>query len=149
MAVNLFRDPLFLLFCKERPVATMAQLSLRHLLDDAVLQSVFDQHAQRQRDETIPFAALARMMANVVLSQEPSVNASILKMHHELNASHQAVYKKLQRVETSTSRGLVLDSFRRVVALRGEFGRRPARDIAGFETRIIDGNHLAATEHRL
>jgi hypothetical protein len=149
MSVDLFHDPLFLLFCKERPVAALAQLSLRYLLDDAVLQRVFESHARTQRQETIPFPALSRLLANVVLGQEPSVNASILKMHDELNASHQAVYKKLQRVETSTSRGLVLDSFRQVVALRQEFGRRAGRDVPGYETRILDGNHLAATEHRL
>ena len=149
MTKDLFQDPLFLVFAKERPVATIAHMAFRHLLDDAVLHAVFQNHAQTQREEVIPFPALTRMLANVVLGQEPSVNASILKMHHELGASHQAIYGKLQRVETSTARGLVTDSFRRVVALCHEFGKRGRAYIPGYETRIIDGNHLAATEHRL
>lgn len=149
MSLDLFQDPMFLLFSKDRPIAVLAQMSLRYLLDDIVLQQVFDTHAQTQRDENIPFPALSRMLANVVLSREPSVNSSILKMKLELKASHQAVYKKLQRVETTTSRGLVLGSFERVVDLHKEFGRRPSNDVAGYETRILDGNHLAATEHRL
>src|SRR5215203_1734275 len=123
MAADFFQDPLFRLFAQERPVATMAQLALRHLLDDSILKRVFDEHAQTQREEVISFAALTQMMASVVLNQEPSVNAAILKMRAQLGASHQAVYGKLQRVETSTSRGLVTDSFQRVVALQKQFGR--------------------------
>jgi hypothetical protein len=149
MTTDLLHDPLFLLFANERPMATMAQLALRYLLDDAVLRGVFHDHAHAQRDAVIPFPALARMLANVVLGREPSVNASIRKMRHELAASHQAVYGKLRRVETTTARGLVVASFERVRALRRAFGRRPRSDVSGYETRIIDGNHLAATERRL
>jgi IS4 transposase len=149
MAGDLFNDPMFRVFAKERPVATMAQVALRHLLHDSILKRVFEEHADAQREEVISFAALTQMMASVVLSQEPSVNAAIRKMREKLGASHQAVYGKLQRVETSTSRGLVADSFQRVVALQTEFGGRGRRDIAGYETRILDGNHLAASEHRL
>ncbi len=149
MAADFFKDPMFRLFAKERPIATMAQLALRHLLDDSILKRVFEEHAEAQREHVISFSALTQMMASVVLNQEPSVNAAIQKMRQELGASHQAVYGKLQRVETSTSRGLVTDSFQRVVAMQKEFGRLGRRDIAGYETRILDGNHLAASEHRL
>jgi IS4 transposase len=147
--VDLFQDPLFLAFAKQRPVATMAQMALRHLLDSQALQQVFQENAQSQRDAIIPFPALTRMMASVVLSQEPSVNAAIKKMIGELGASHQAVYGKLQRVETGISRGLVQYSFVRAVAAQQKLGSSARHDIAGFETRILDGNHLAATEHRI
>jgi Transposase DDE domain len=146
---ELFQDRLFRLFAAERPVATMAQMALRYLLDDEALRQVFQEHAQAQRDEIIPFSALTQMMASVVLSQEPSVNAAIKKRLGELGASHQAVYGKLQRVEANTSRGLVRYSFERVVSAQKEFGPRRGHDLAGYETRILDGNHLSATEHRL
>jgi IS4 transposase len=149
MAADFFKDPMFRVFAMERPVATMAQLALRHLLDDSILNRVFEEHAEGQREVIVRFAALTQMMASVVLNQESSVNAAIQKMHEKLGASHQAVYGKLQRVETSTSRGLVTDSFQRVVAIQKEFGCLGRRDIAGYETRILDGNHLAASEHRL
>jgi IS4 transposase len=145
----LFQDPLFHVFAEERPVATMAQMAMRFLLDDASLGQVFQTHAQVQREEQIPFAALTQMMASVVLNQEPSVNAGIKKMFEKLAASHQAIYGKLQRVETSTSRGLVQYSFERVAAVQRQLGWLRPRDLAGYETRIIDGNHLAATDHRL
>jgi IS4 transposase len=146
---DLFQDPLFHVFALERPVAMMAQVALRSLLDDVALGQVFQTHARKQQEAKVPFAALTQMMSSVVLNQEPSVNASINKMLEKLGASHQAVYGKLQRVETSTSRGLVQYSFARVAAVQRQWGRLPPEDIAGYETRIIDGNHLAATEHRL
>jgi len=146
---DLFQDPMFLLFARERPVAVLAQMALRHLLDSQALQRVFQENAQAQREATIPFPALTRMMARVVLGQEPSVNAAIKKMSGDLVASHQAVYGKLQRLETGISRGLVTYSFLRTLALQQKLGSVSRHDIAGYETRIIDGNHLAATEHRL
>jgi IS4 transposase len=146
---DLFQDPLFLAFAKERPVATMAQIALRHLLDSPALLQVFQENAQAQREAKVPFSALAQMMASVVLNQEPSVNAAIKKMQADLRASHQAVYGKLQRTETSVSRGLVQYSFQRTFAVQQKLGSFARHDIAGYETRILDGNHLAATEHRL
>jgi hypothetical protein len=146
---ELFHDPLFLAFAKARPIAVVAQMALRHVLEDQALQRVFQENAQAQREATIPFAALAQMMATVVLGQEPSVNAAIKKARAALKASHQAVYGKLQRVETNTSRGLVTYSFERAFAVQRELGAIRRHDVAGYETRILDGNHLAATEHRL
>jgi hypothetical protein len=146
---DLFDDPLFQAFAQSRPVATMAQLALRHLLEDQALRQVFQDHAQAPREAIIPFPALTPMMASVVLGQEPSVNAAIKKKLGDLRASHQAVYGKLQRVETRTSRGLVQYSFARVAAAQRRFGPRGRAEVAGDQTRILDGNHLAATDHRL
>jgi IS4 transposase len=146
---DFFRDPLFRAFAQQRPVATMAQIALRHLLDEQALQQVFEEHAEAQRDQLILFPALTRMLASVVLRQEPSVNAAIQKRIQEFGVSFQAIYGKLQRVETSTSRGLVQYSFQRVLAAQQELGCPGAPDLAGYETRILDGNHLAGTEHRL
>jgi hypothetical protein len=149
MSVDLFQDPLFGLFARERPVATMAQLALRHLLDAAALRQVFADRAQSQREAVIPFAALTQMLADVVLCQQPSVHAAFKKWRRQLGASAQAVYGKLQRVETATSRGLVQYAFARVAAVQQALGVRRPPDLAGYTTRILDGNHLAATDHRL
>jgi hypothetical protein len=144
-----FQDPLFRVFAQTRPIAVVAQLALRHVLDDQALHRVFEDNAQSQWEATIPFSALTKMMASVVLGQEPSVNAAIKKMADELGATHQAVYGKLQRVETSVARGLVVYSFQRTLAFQQTLGGVRRQDIPGYETRILDGNHLAATEHRL
>lgn len=148
-SADFFQNPMFHLFAKARPVAVLSQMAFRHLLDSQALQQVFEENAQSQREVTIPFSALTRMMASVVLGQEPSVNAAIKKLSGDLLASHQAVYGKLQRLETGISRGLVTYSFQRTLALQQHLGSFSRHDIAGYETRILDGNHLAATEHRL
>ena len=104
-ATELFQNPMFLAFAQLRPVAVLAQMALRHVLDPQALQQVFLENAQTQREGTIPFPALTRMMASVVLGQEPSVNAAIKKMSADLAASHQAVYGKLQRLATGPNLG--------------------------------------------
>lgn len=149
MVVELFKDPIYREFASRRPIAVMSQLTMRHVLDAGALEQVFHEHAVNQREEKIPFAALTQMLASVVLCQEPSVNAGIRKMQKELGASHQAVYGKLQRVELCTLRGLVQYSWKQTVAIQTELGLRPRGELAGWETLIVDGNHLAATEHRL
>lgn len=149
MASDLFQDPLFQTFAKERPVATMAQMALRHLLSEDALREVFEEYAEQQREQNIPFAALTQMLASVVLCQEPSVNAAAKKMLDRLGATIQAVYGKLQRVETSTSRGLVQYAYERLVAAQSHFGSPGRNALAGYELRILDGNHLAGTERRL
>ena len=146
---SFFLNPVFLAFAMQRPVAVMAQVTLRHLLDDDALAEVFRENARTQREQVIPFAALAQMLANVVLSMESSVNSSIKQMQKKIAVSQQAIYGKLQRVETATSRGLVRYSFERVEAVGRELGFRPRGDVPGYETRILDGNHLAGTDHRL
>lgn len=149
MLVDLFGDPIYREFARLRPIAVMSQLTVRHVLDEAALQQVFEEHALSQYEGKIPFASLTRMLASVVLCQERSVNSGIRKMQEELGASHQAIYGKLQRVELSTLRGLVQYSWKQVLAAQTVFGLRPRRELAGWETLILDGNHLAATEHRL
>lgn len=149
MVVELFKDPIYREFASRRPIAVMAQLTVRHVLDARSLQQVFLEHAVNQREEKIPFAALTQMLASVVLCQEPSVNAGIRKMQKELGASFQAVYTKLQRTESCITRGVVQYSWKQTVAIQGELGVRPRAELAGWETLILDGNHLAGTEHRL
>src|SRR5712691_7789264 len=60
-----------------------------------------------------------------------------------------ALYKKLDRIETSVAAAVVRDSARLaepvIVALRAS---RP-RWFPGYAIKVLDGNHLSATEHRL
>jgi IS4 transposase len=147
--LDLFQDPTFIRFAGARPVAVLAPLALRHLLNPQALQQVFQENAHAQREVAVPFSALTRMMATVVLGQEPSVNSAIKKMSAELVASHPAVYGNLQRLEPGIARGLVTYSAQRTLAFQKHLGGIRRHDLAGYETRILDGNHLAGTDHRL
>jgi len=84
-----------------------------------------------------------------VLGKHASVNAAYRKMQDQLGVSITATYGKLERVELGLSQALVRHAYQQVVEVRKAIGGTPRHEIAGYETRILDGNHLAGTEHRL
>jgi IS4 transposase len=59
------------------------------------------------------------------------------------------MYDKLNKSEPQISAALVYAAYQRMAPIVEEMGARRAPLIAGYRTRIVDGNHLAATEHRL
>jgi hypothetical protein len=66
-----------------------------------------------------------------------------------IGVSTTALYNKLDRVETGVSAALVRDSAELaepvVKALRGSHPRW----LPGYQIKVLDGNHLSSTEHRL
>jgi IS4 transposase len=140
---------MFQRFASERPVAVMTQMALTHLLDPDSLDRLFVDNAEHQYERTLQFSTLAELVASVVLGKNASVNAAWKRMRDQLGVSLTATYGKLQRIEPGLSQALVRYAYQQTVAVRKAFGTRPRHDIAGYETRILDGNHLAGTEHRL
>lgn len=149
MNTSLFSDPVFQSFATQRPIATAAQFVLRRLLDPEALSQVFRDNAELQYERTLPFYVVAQTMASVVTGRHKSVNAAYKKMFEKLDVSVTSVYNKLQRVEPQTSRAIVHHSYEQIVAINREIGSVALNDLPGYKTRILDGNHLAKTEHRI
>ena len=135
-------------FETERPVCVMAQMVLTRLLDDK-LDRLFHEVAEGQYQRELPFSALARLMASVVLCREKSVNAAYRKMQTELGVSLCAVYAKLERTEIGLSQALVRYSYAQAKEVSNQLRTYDESPVAGYTPKILDGNHLAATEHRL
>jgi hypothetical protein len=88
-------------------------------------------------------------MSQVVLRQQPSVHAAYRQAEATLPVSDQSIYNKLQCVELAVSAALVQDSAQRVAPVIDALDARLPALLPGYRVRILDGNHLAATEHRL
>lgn len=92
---------------------------------------------------------MVELLGSVAAKLQPSMHAAYQQRQAELNYSVEALYKKLQRVEVGVSRALVRETARDL----GELIRRTKATqgpiLPGFSVKIIDGNHLAATERRL
>lgn len=149
MGIEFFSSEMFQRFAAERPIAVMTHMVVSHLLDDSVLDRVFDEHASRQYQRTLTFSNTVRLVASVVMGKSPSVNAAWNKMQAELGVSLAATYGKLERIEPGLSQALVRTSCARSLEVRQALGGRPPHLIAGYDTRILDGNHLEGTERRL
>jgi Transposase DDE domain len=136
-------------FLAKRPLCVMARGVLEHLLEPGHVDQLFADAAERGYQKELLFSTLVDLFGDVVLRVEPSVHAAYQRREGELGVSAAAVYKKLNGVEPVVSAALVGDSARRsravIAALKA--GREPW--LPGYRCRVVDGNHLGATEHRI
>lgn len=149
MQASFFQDPMFRAFATARPIATVTQMVLRRLLDPQEVDRLFNEHAQEQYQRSLLFSSLAQLVAGVVLGKHSSVNAGYKKMQEHFDVSVTAVYEKLQRVELPIVQQLVRHAYQQTVAICREVGCVAQHDLSGYSTRILDGNWLSASEHRL
>jgi hypothetical protein len=139
-------------FVQQAPFAVMGRVALEFLLRPQHLDELFREQARAQYERKLLFGVLTNLLADVVLRQQPSVLAAYKKYrrHRLLDVSDEAVYQKLRRTELPLLEALVRDTARRarslLAALHG--GLRPAW-LPGYRCRILDGNHLTGTQHRL
>jgi hypothetical protein len=142
-------DPIFTPFIEAKPICVMARAALQRILDPQHLDLLFARTAQRQYTYELLFSNLVDLMGRVVFGLEPSVNAAYRTMAKQVAVSDQSVYNKLQHVELPVSAALVSASAQRVAPVIRALGGALPPWLPGYHVRIIDGNHLEATEHRL
>ncbi len=149
MQTSFFEDPIFQAFATERPFATVTQMVLRQMLEPTSIDQLFDEHAEQQYHRSLLFSALTRLVSGVVLGKHASMNAGHKKMEEQLGVSVTAVYEKLQRVELPIVQQLVRQSYQQTIEICKAVGCVAHNDLPRYNTRILDGNWLAGTEHRL
>jgi hypothetical protein len=140
---------LFKPFIAQRPVCVMARCVLENLLNPRRIDALFERTAKVQYTRELVFSSVVDLMSQVVLGLQPSIHAAYQAQAQELGVSDQAVYDKLNHVELGVSAELVRDSARQAAGVIDALAAgRPAL-LPGYRTRILDGNHFSATEHRL
>jgi len=142
-------DKVFEPFIREAPICVMARGVLQRILNPQHIDHLFTQYARHQYTNELLFSSLVDLMSRVVLRQEPSVHAAYRKLENQLPVSDQSVYNKLQHVELAVSAALVRDSARRVAPVIDTLRASVPPLLPGYRVKFLDGNHLAATEHRL
>jgi IS4 transposase len=136
-------------FIDRSPICVMARAVLENLFRPERLDALFERTARNQYQRTLLFSSVVELMQAVVLGVEPAVYAAYRKRRHTLPASDQAVYDKLDGMELGLSAALVQDSGQQAEAIITALAARRAAWLPGYRVRILDGNHLSATEHRV
>jgi cell division protein FtsL len=136
-------------FVEQRPICVMAQAVLENLFQAKRLDALFERVAQRQYTRRLLFSALMELMVAVVLCAEPSVYAAYRHRRKRLGVSDQAVYDKLDGMELGIAAAVVDDSAQQAAAVIDALGTRRKPWLPGYRVRILDGNHLSSTEHRV
>ena len=88
-------------------------------------------------------------MSEVVLGVHPSVHAASQAHKEASGVSTTALYNTLERVEPAVAAALVRDSARLAAPVGQALHASRPRWVPGSVTKVLDGNHVASTAHRL
>jgi IS4 transposase len=139
----------FACFVEESPISVMMRGIVEHAFSSERIDEVFEGTAESQYTRTLPFSTVADLLAEVVFDISPSIGAAYQAHADEISVSRRSVYNKLNGVEPQVSAALVHDSVERFAPVIRRLQATLPPLLAGYRTKILDGNHFSATEHRL
>ena len=127
----------------------MARGVLEQLFHAERIDALFARTAAVQYPRELLFSSVVDLMGQVVLGLQPSVPAAYQAQVDQLGVSDQAVYDKLNHVELCVSAELVRDAARQAAPVIGALQAELPPLVPGYRTKILDGNPLSASDHRL
>ena len=136
-------------FVEKSPISVMVRASLERVLGADRLDLWYERTAQKQYTRDLLFSSVYDMMNQVVFCVQPSVRAAYQAQQDAIATSLVSVYNKLNNLETHTAAELVRYSAREFTPLIAHMGGERASWLAGYRVKIVDGNCLEASEHRI
>lgn len=119
------------------------------MLHPEQLNAWFENQAQGQYTRELLFSTVFGLMSQVVCGVRPSINAAYQAMAEEVPTSITSVYNKLQGMETETSAGLVRFAAKEAMPVIEKLGGARSPLLPGMRMKILDGNCIEASEHRI
>ena len=136
-------------FVAESPISVMVRGLMEGVFAPEKINSYFETNAQVQYTRELLFSSLVDLMSLVVCGIYPSVNAAYRAKAQQLNVSRTAVYDKLNGVEPNVSAAIVRETAVAMASLIKLLGGQSPQLLAPYRVRVIDGNCLQGTDHRL
>src|SRR3954463_10721521 len=136
-------------FAQDSPLSVMARGLLENALNPTALDRLVEEGADKQYTKEILFSSVVDVMSLVVCGIRPAINAAYRDKAETLPVTIQALYGKVDRTEPVTSAALVRTNGARLGAVIDVMGGARAPLLPGYNVRLLDGNHLAGTEHRI
>ena len=136
-------------FAQRTPVSVMVRGTLEYALAPDALDALFRDTADQQYEKQLLFSSVVDLMGLVVARVQPSLNAAYQSVSDTLPVSLTSIYNKINGTEPSVSAALVAHCAERLrpVITKMAPGLKPW--LPGYRTRVVDGNHLTATQRRL
>lgn len=142
-------NPKFDAFIQESPISVMARSLVERSFQPEQLDHWFNITAQKQYTKELLFSNVFELMSLVVQGSYRSVNAAYQASPEKYGVSIRAVYDKLNGIEPELSAELVRYAVQQgTTVIKGMGGTRPPL-LNGFRTKMLDGNCIEATEHRI
>jgi hypothetical protein len=139
----------FAAFIDKSPVSVMVSGTLERVFEPTVLDQIFLDHAILGYAKELTFSQCVRIMCDVVFQESPSVGAYYQAHPDEIPVTRQAVYNKLKRMEPRVPAALVHYSAEELLPCVKAMGSQAPPLLPRYRVRVLDGNHLTGTEHRI
>jgi hypothetical protein len=136
-------------FSQDSPLSVMAQGVMENAMNPRILDQLFEDVAQRPFTNKLLFSTIVDLMSVVVCGIRPSIHAAFQARAETVGASIDAVYDKLDGTETVVSAALVRTVADRLAPVIDAMSGGREEWLPGYRARILDGNHLPGSEHRI
>jgi IS4 transposase len=136
-------------FVEESPISVMMRGIVEYAFDAKRLDEIFQETAEVQYTRELHFSTVADLMAEVVFNISPSIGAAYQANVDQMSVSRKSVYNKLNGIEPQISVALVEDSVTQFAPVIKKLRATLPPLLPGYHTKILDGNHFSATEHRI
>ena len=135
------------------PLGVMVRGTMEWLLDQPMVETLFQQHAPDQYTRELTISALVGLFIQVSTGARPSVHAAYKADQATdkptIETTYQAVYGKLGRVQPAVSEAVVRYCAERCAQLLTANATPRKEPLPGYRMRVLDGNVLTGTDHRL
>jgi hypothetical protein len=129
--------------------AVMIRIALDWTIDVPVLNQLFQETAEDQYTREWALEHFVQVMLDVTCGFRPSLHAAFRRRQLEIIASISSFYRKLNRMELAVSAAIIRHTAQRARELIVAAGALMPEPIPGYAGRILDGNALSGTEHRI
>jgi IS4 transposase len=150
MEVGVIHSEVIDRFLEKSPVTVMVRGLVEYVSPPGFLDQLFRETAVKQREDHLLFSLVVETLSLAVTSIRDSANAAYKASKDRFSVSVNSFYNKLQGVETNVSRELVRRSANQLFPVVEQLKvQQSQKKLKGYNIKIIDGNHLAATQRRL
>jgi IS4 transposase len=135
-------------FVQQCPLAVMARMTLQRALRPEWVDALFESNREWQYTRELTFSTVVEITSLVALGMSPSLHAAA-RRDGTLTVSMAALYAKVNHTEPALLRALVRGSAEQLLPSSSPCAPDARRCCPGFRVRVVDGNHLPASEKRL
>lgn len=136
-------------FVENSPISVMVRGILERVLGAEHLDAWYERTTHKPYTRAIFFSTVYELLSQVVFRLQPSGHAAYRKHADTVGTALLSVYNKLNGLATHTAAALVRHSATGLRPLIVQLGGACAPWLPGARVKIVDGNGMETTEHRL
>jgi hypothetical protein len=136
-------------FAEGAAPAVMTRIALDWMIEGTSIDPILDEVSTGQYTREFLLGHFVQVMSDVACGFRKSPRAAFLKRQLDLVASISAFYRKLGRMEPAVPAAIVRETAGRARELIVAAGGLLPEPVPGYAARILDGNILTGTDHRV